>query len=941
MVELEKGARPIFKRPYPIPEAFREAVNNRCQEWLDNGWVKLLPPDQRNDWNSPLLAVKKVSGNKWLGDIRLCMDFRWVNALTLDPAFMIPLCREMLEKLVGMRIFSELDLVNAYHQVPLSKESMMCTGFTIPGKGQAVWTVLFFGTKGAVTFFQKVIELALGNLTGSMVIVIYVDNILVGSLEVESHVRELVKVIEALTSAGLKLKPAKCKFGYEAIGFMGAILSGEKRGVDPYKAKVFSEMLRPRGGKEVQSVLGFANFLQDFIPLYANIVGPLEKLRAVKKISEEDWESSGGKKAFETLKEVLSNTPVLHNLDWAEPFFLETDASQYGVGAVLFQKGKDGGERYIDFAAKAFNKAQQNYSAGKRELLAGMFAMTRWRSWLLFRKFYWGMDNKALTFINGSTNRMILDWVNYFQDFNFETRFKRGILNVLPHELSHMYDLVGLDFGKGEEGVWGGEKRGEEFGQLVGAIQGVGTGFAKSSRKFLQEKLERVAPPAGKELELVKERHRESHMGEKMLFEMLWADRFWWETMWRDCKRVAKGCIDCLRHNVGRAGFHPMSTVKADRPWDHIAMDFIGKLPASEKGFVFILIIVDVLTRFVVLRPLMRKDAKTVALELVNLFANFGVAKIIQSDNESTFVSELLEELRGLMGFKARRVMKYFPRQNGLVESYVGEVKRVMKKWLEGDPSGWEGFIPAIQMGLNDRVISRHGSRPFSLMFGRRMNAFEDYEEMGDDERGEANVKAWAGSVEQLGQFVWDTIEEKGGEVGEGFVRDGNKRGESVVRRSELKVGDLVLRKIQRPKKGQLDETWEGPFKVMEVDEEVGGYKLREAGDKRVVDGLVPIEHLRLVEEVLDESEEVTYEVEKILDHRGGTHERLYKVKWKGHKTVTWEPPSNFNSKECIQDYWRMREKGKGRAVPARRSSRGAAANTANGSPSSSSSSGL
>ena len=90
-------------------------------------------------------------------------------------------------------------------------------------------------------------------------------------------------------------------------------------------------------------MLGFANFLQDFIPLYANIVGPLKKLRSVKKISEEDWESSGGKKAFETLKEVLSNTPVLHNPDWAEPFFLETDALQYGVGAVLFQKGKDGG----------------------------------------------------------------------------------------------------------------------------------------------------------------------------------------------------------------------------------------------------------------------------------------------------------------------------------------------------------------------------------------------------------------------------------------------------------------------------------------------------------------------------------------------------------------------------------------------------------------------
>ena len=225
--------------------------------------------------------------------------------------------------------------------------------------------------------------------------------------------------------------------------------------------------------------------------------------------------------------------------------------------------------------------------------------------------------------------------------------------------------------------------------------------------------------------------------------------------MWQDCKRVAKGCIDCLRHNVGWAEFHPMSTVKADCFGQSHHHDFIGKLPASEKGFVFILIIVDVLTCFVVLRPLMRKDAKMVALELVNLFVNFGVPKIIQSDNKLTFVSELLEELRGLMGFKARRVMKYFPRQNGLVELYVGEVKRVMKKWLEGDLLGWAGFIPAIQMGLNDRVISRHGSCLFSLMFGRHMNVFEDYEETGDDEGGEANVKVWAGSVEQLGQFVW------------------------------------------------------------------------------------------------------------------------------------------------------------------------------------------
>ena len=115
------------------------------------------------------------------------------------------------------------------------------------------------------------------------------------------------------------------------------------------------------------------------------MVGPLKGLRSTKKINNDLWLSSGGKKAFELAKEILSRAPVLSNLDWSKEFFVETDASQFGVGAVLFQKGTKGEVNiYIDFAAKAFNSSQQNYSAVKRELLAGMFALERWRPFLLF-----------------------------------------------------------------------------------------------------------------------------------------------------------------------------------------------------------------------------------------------------------------------------------------------------------------------------------------------------------------------------------------------------------------------------------------------------------------------------------------------------------------------------------------------------------------------------
>ena len=174
-----------------------------------------------------------------------------------------------------------------------------------------------------MAFFQKIIERALGEVSFSIVIVIYVDNILVGSMDLETHIQELKLVIEALTRAGLRLKPSKCKVGYSAIQFMGVVVDGERRGVDPHKVQVFASMRKPQTGKEVQRVLGFLNFLRDFIPLYANIVGLLEKWRSVRVISDGEWEKSGARAAFERAKKVLSNAPVLHNPDWSREFILE------------------------------------------------------------------------------------------------------------------------------------------------------------------------------------------------------------------------------------------------------------------------------------------------------------------------------------------------------------------------------------------------------------------------------------------------------------------------------------------------------------------------------------------------------------------------------------------------------------------------------------------
>ena len=233
------------------------------------------------------------------------------------------------------------------------------------------------------------------------------------------------------------------------------------------------------------------------------------------------------------------------------------------------------------------------------------------------------------------------------------------------------------------------------------------------------------------------------------------------------CEKEVAKCRPCQVFNVGQCGFQPMSTIVAKRPWDHIAMDLIGLLKCSERGFVFILIIIDVLTRFVVLKPLRTKEAKEIAYALVEVFANYGVPKMIQFDNEATFLSKIIEELRFVSGFEARNIMKYNPRQNGVVERFVAETKRVLMKWLHGDVSGWEYFIPAVQMGLNNQILSRHNSCPFSLMFGRRMNGFEEFRDWAHDKVYlEEETEELLKELKTWGKEIWKIVSKESEAIG-------------------------------------------------------------------------------------------------------------------------------------------------------------------------------
>lgn len=435
-------------------------------------------------------------------------------------------------------------------------------------------------------------------------------------------------------------------------------------------------------------------------------------------------------------------------------------------------------------------------------------------------------------------------------------------INMVDAENGELVEVEEREEREVEENEEDQEEENEEEEREIGD-EGAERGGEKLKKLTAKElrKEGKIEPETREEKEeIVKKCHEGNHVGANMMFQMIFREGYYWETLFKDCEEVAKKCIPCLKFNTHGEGFHPMRTINAKQPMDHVVWDLIGKLPTSGNGHNFVLIIIDVLSRFVLLRPLMTKRAKEIAGVMMQVFSDFGVPRIIQIDNDSALLNQCTREIQELAGFQFRNIMAYFPRTNGVVERWVQETKLLLAKVMKGDTEGWDYFIPPIQMALNGRVISRHNSRPFSEMFGRKKNGFEDYRKEVEMEETQ-----WIEYVEKWGREIWEIILEKGSKRGKEICEKKNEKKKAKNKREELKVGDIVMKKKQR-RKNKMSERWEGPFKIMEKEKE--GYRLGEQEGRMQV-GLFPIEYLKLIEEGGEEEREDEYEVEEVVDHRG------------------------------------------------------------------------
>ncbi|BHF73911.1 hypothetical protein SprV_0401699500 [Sparganum proliferum] len=420
------SAPPQHLPPRRIPFHLREELDKMVENMLQQG---IIQPSS-SPWAAPVTLVKKDNS------LRLCVDYRRLNAVTVKDAFPLPRMDDLLASMAGKKFFATLDLSSSYWQIEVHPEDRAKTAFSLPS-GLFEFTTLPMGLANAAATCQRLMQKLLKNLYPSKCLV-YLDDVIVWGTTISELLDNLSEVLTRYQEAGLTLNPRKCKFLQTEIRFLGHIVSNEGLRTDPDKIQVVKDWPQPVNGDEVRSFLGLAGYYRAFIPSYARLAFPLTRL--TEKSRTFRWTTECGK-AFSYLKEALTAAPVLSFPDLsrdAPPFILDTDASSHAIGGVLSQTDSNGREHVIQYGSRTLDKSERNYSATRREMLALVSFTKKFAAFLKGKPFIIRTDHSALEWLQNfhEPEGQVARWQEMLADFDFTVVHRPGKQHLNADALS-------------------------------------------------------------------------------------------------------------------------------------------------------------------------------------------------------------------------------------------------------------------------------------------------------------------------------------------------------------------------------------------------------------------------------------------------------------------------------------------------------------------------
>ncbi|RVW86068.1 Retrovirus-related Pol polyprotein from transposon 17.6 [Vitis vinifera] len=443
-IYMEEEAKPIRQPQRRLNPHLQEVVRAEVLKLLQAG---IIYPISDSPWVSPTQVVPKKSGitvvqnekgeeiaTRLTSGWRVCIDYRKLNAVTRKDHFPLPFIDQVLERVSGHPFYCFLDGYSGYFQIEIDVEDQEKTTFTCPF-GTYAYRRMPFGLCNAPATFQRCMLSIFSDMV-ERIMEVFMDDITIYGGTFEECLVNLEAVLNRCIEKDLVLNWEKCHFMVHQGIVLGHIISEKGIEVDKAKVELIVKLPSPTTVKGVRQFLGHAGFYRRFIQDFSKLSKPLCELLA--KDAKFIWDERC-QKSFDQLKQFLTTAPIVRAPNWQLPFEVMCDASDFAIGAVLGQR-EDGKPYVIYYASKTLNEAQRNYTTTEKELLAVVFALDKFRAYLVGSFIIVFTDHSALKYLltKQDAKARLIRWILLLQEFDLQIRDKKGVENVVADHLSRL-----------------------------------------------------------------------------------------------------------------------------------------------------------------------------------------------------------------------------------------------------------------------------------------------------------------------------------------------------------------------------------------------------------------------------------------------------------------------------------------------------------------------
>ena len=734
--------RPFRLAPYRYSKEKRQIIREQIPEMLADGVIEPCV----SPYSSPIIIVKKKDGQP-----RFCVDYRKLNSITVDMVQTIPRITDALKTMGTARIFSTIDLKSGYWQVPMDPSAKQLTAFTTPEGETYQFRVMPFGLKNAPGTFQYFMsqEVLLGYI--EKFCVVYLDDIIVYSQTVEEHLQHLTLVFERLTIHGLTCSLPKCHFGKTKLAYLGHDVAEHGNQAQEEHTQVILDLPPPTKKKELRKFLGTCNWLREYLPHFATTTAPLTDLLAGKKLFR--W-TEEAQRAYEEVKYQMRQPLRLSRPDPALPYILQTDTSDIGVGAVLYQIDANGDKKIISYASAKFNEVQNRYDPNEKQCFAIMWAIKRYRPYLDQQPFTLKTDKHALIWLNRLKNEKekLSRWALLLEELKFTVEHCPSHKNNELSDALARHPTVDTEKKNNPDQAFlpdytQNPEKPEIFGiitesfieQIIEAQQSdpeiskIAATLSEDNEEFrlieggvwkrIQDSWKLIVPEEFKPRVLY-EYHDSPIAGHPGCDETLRSiqEHYTWKHIRRNVREHVRKCHLCACTKATRPRHQDQLRPHQPRhPWETIAIDLMGPYPRSGRGKRFILVITDLFSRWVEAFAIGSSDT-SVILRLLEqeVFPRWGYPRAILSDNGPQFTSKKWMDACEHWKSQLWTTPIYHPRANP-TERRNQEIKKGLRLHLQDKKhKDWDLQLPKL-FSLRTRRNAATGYTPSQTLLGQNL----------------------------------------------------------------------------------------------------------------------------------------------------------------------------------------------------------------------------